>query len=252
VVTTSIKPATEMAAVGLSAATGEVAWSQAADPSVVQSGQLWNGTFASPDIAGAGGDGVAFTWLDLDGNGQVDVRNIATGALLYTDTSQQLFPHTQYLATPSLGLVSISAGGAAQITPSGAQASGYPAGQSAALATSSSGDTALLVADAGVNAFSTDIFTTSSPSSLASASTYDSGLLVSGDFAGNGTQQVVGMPADWTAYQIVNGETGFRQPSGRPAGLKRAGTGTRALGHGAARHGAARHGAARHGVSCAG
>jgi hypothetical protein len=206
------KPATEMAAVGLSAGTGKVAWSQAADPSVVQSGQLWNGTFASPDIAGAGGDGVAFAWLDLDGNGQVDVRNIATGALLYSDASRDLFPFTQFLATPSLGLVGVSASGAAQITPSGAQASGYPWGQSAALATSSSGDTALLVADAGVNAFSTDIFTTSSPSSLASSTTYDSGLLVSGDFAGNGTQQVVGMPADWTAYQIVNGETGFYLP----------------------------------------
>jgi hypothetical protein len=206
------QPATEMAAVGLSAATGKVAWSQAADPSVVQSGQLWNGTFASPDIAGADGDGVAFAWLDLDGNGQVDVRNIATGALLYSDTSQQLFPHTQFVASPSLGLVAVSGTGAAQITPSGAESSGYPFGQSAALATSSSGDTALLTADAGVAAYSTGIFTSSSPSVLASNNTYDSGLLVSGDFAGNGTRQVVGMPADWTAYQVVQGETGFGLP----------------------------------------
>ena len=206
------QPATEMAAVGLSAATGKVAWSQAADPSVVQSGQLWNGTFASPDIAGAGGDGVAFAWLDLDGNGQVDVRNIATGALLYSDTSQQLFPHTEFVASPSLGLVAVSGTGAAQITPSGAESSGYPSGQSAALATSSSGDTALLTADAGVAAYSTGVFTSSSPSILASNDTYDSGLLVSGDFAGNGTQQVVGMPADWTAYQVVQGETGFGLP----------------------------------------
>jgi hypothetical protein len=202
-------PATEMAAVGLSAATGKQLWTRAADRSVVKRGQLWNGTFASPDIAGAGGDGVAFSWQDINGDGQVDVRNITTGALLYSDTSQDLAAVTQFLATPGLGLVGVSQTGSALITPSGAEGSDYPAGVSAALASTSSGQQALLVADAGVNAYGTDIFTTSSPSVLASESTYDTGTLVSGDFAGNGTRQVIAMPADWLGYQVVSAESGY-------------------------------------------
>ena len=204
--------ATEMAAVGLKAATGTLAWSQAANPTAVWDGQLWNGTFASPDIAGAGGDGVAFAWNDNGGDGQVDVRNIATGALLYSDTSQQLSPLTQMLATPALGLIGVSASGAALVTPTGAESSFYPSGQSAALASDAAGDTALLTADAGVQAFGTDTFTASSPTLDGSESEYDSGLLVGGDFAGNGARQVVAMPADWLAYQVVEGESGAFLP----------------------------------------
>ena len=203
--------ATEMAAVGVNAATGTLAWSQAANPSTVWDGQLWNGTFASPDIAGAGGDGVAFAWNDNDGDGQVDVRNIATGALLYSDTSSELSPLTQMLASRSLGLIGVSESGASLVTPSGAESSFYPSGLSGALATDATGDTALLTADASVQAFGSGTFTASSPTLDGSETTYDNGLLVGGDFAGNGTRQVVAMPADWLAYQVVELENGYFQ-----------------------------------------
>ncbi|MHB1431081.1 MAG: hypothetical protein ACYCVZ_03045 [Streptosporangiaceae bacterium] len=204
--------ATEMAAIGLSAATGSLAWSKAANPSVVWDGQLWNGTFASPDIAGAGGNGVAFAWTDSGGDGQIDVRDITTGALLYRDTAQQLSPLTQMLASPGLGLIGVSASGAALVTPTGAKSSYYPSGMSGALATDAAGNTALLTADAGVQAFGVGTFTGSSPTLDGSEVLYDSGLLVGGDFAGNGTRQVVAMPADWTAYQVVEGENGYLLP----------------------------------------
>ncbi|HEX6453314.1 MAG TPA: PQQ-binding-like beta-propeller repeat protein [Trebonia sp.] len=205
--------ATEMAAVGVSAATGNLIWSQAADPSTVLRGQLWNGTFASPDIAGAGGNGVAFAWERTDGDGgQVDVRDIATGALRYSDTSPEIDATTQLLASPGLGLIAVAQGGAALITPSGAEASYYPYGISGALVTTPSGQEGFLTADGGVTAYGTDIFTTSSPSPLASAGIYQSGTLVSGDFAGNGTQQAVAMPADWLGYMIVSKESGYPVP----------------------------------------
>jgi hypothetical protein len=203
-------PAAQMAAVGVSAATGTLVWSHAADPSTVLRGQLWNGTFASPDIAGADGDGVAFAWTTADGGSQVDVRDIATGALLYGDTSDDISAITQFLASPSLGLIAVSQTGSALITPSGAEASIYPEGLSGALATTSSGQQGFLTADAGVSAWGTDIFTTSSLPSEDFVGTYQAGTLVSGDFAGNGTQQAVAMPANWLGYTIVNQETGYR------------------------------------------
>jgi hypothetical protein len=202
-------PATEMAAVGISAATGQRLWSQAADPSSVLRGQLWNGAFASPDIAGAGGDGVAFAWASAQGGSQVDVRNIATGALAYSDTSGDLNAFTQFLASPSLGLIAVSQTGSALITPSGAEANGYPSGMSGALVTSPSGQEAFVTANGQVNEWSTGIFTTSSTPSFDTVGAYQSGTLVSGDFAGNGTQQAAAIPANWLGYQIVNGETGY-------------------------------------------
>ncbi|HEV3380871.1 MAG TPA: hypothetical protein VG142_07825 [Trebonia sp.] len=205
----SATPASEMAAVGVSAATGQQVWSQAADPSAVVRGQLWNGTFASPDIAGAGGDGVAFAWATAQNGSQVDVRNITTGALAYSDTNNQLTGFTQFLASPGLGLIAVSQEGSALITPSGAEANGYPQGMSGALVTSPSGQEGFLTADGQVNEWSTGIFTTSAPPSFDTVGAYESGMLVSGDFAGNGTQQAVAIPANWVGYQIVNGETGY-------------------------------------------
>jgi hypothetical protein len=202
-------PAAEMAAVGVSAATGNLIWSQAANPSTVLRGQLWNGTFASPDIAGASGDGVALAWVSAGGDGsQVDVRDIATGALLYSDTSTKINAITQFLASPSLGLIAVSQTGSALITPSGAEASYYPRGISGALATTPSGQEGFLTADGSVDAWDTGIFTSSSLPSFDFVGTYQSGTLVSGDFAGNGTQQAVAMPANWLGYQVVNAESG--------------------------------------------
>jgi hypothetical protein len=203
---TGLQPAAQMAAVGVRAATGTLAWSAPADPSAVSWGQLFNGTFASPAIAGAGGDGVAFAWERTSGGGQVDVRDIATGALDYSDTSPNLGQFTQFLASPDLGLIAVSESGAALITPSGGESSYYPAGTSGALTTTRSGQEALLIANNGVTAFGTDI-SSATMSGEATTGTYLSGTLVSGDFAGNGTQQAVAMPVDALAYQIVTADS---------------------------------------------
>jgi hypothetical protein len=207
-----LEPAANMATVGLNAATGAVSWSVPAE-SGVANGDLYNGAFASPEIAGAGGDGVAFAWYDTDFGSQVDVRNIVTGALDYSDTTNDLSAFSQFLASPSTGLIAVSQNGAALVTPSGAEGSFWPTGTSASLATTTSGQEALLEANNGVGAFGLDVFTSSSsasssPTGEASVATYLSGTLVPGDFAGNGTQQAVAMPADALAYQIVYGETG--------------------------------------------
>jgi hypothetical protein len=191
--------ATEMAAIGLTATTGKLAWSAAADPSVVQSGELWNGTLASPYIAGASGDGVAFAWEDTDGDGQVDVRDIATGKLLYSDSSSDLSYFTEFLASPGTGLIGVSQTGSALITPAGAESTGAGGGTSATLA-----DGYLVTANAGVNVYSTDIFTDSSATALTSDTTYYSGTVVS-----LGTNQIVEMSPDALAYQIVNAEAGY-------------------------------------------
>jgi hypothetical protein len=204
-------PATEMAAIGVSAATGKLIWKQVADPSAVTRGQLWNGAFTSPDIAGAGGRGVAFAWAD-DNDTKVDVRDITTGALLYQDTTSQLVGLSQFLASPSLGLIAITQTGSALITPSGAEDSDYPSGLSAALASTPSGQQGLLTAPGTVDAYSTDAFTASSPSWQDSVGNDQSGTLISGDFAGDGTQQVVALPANWQAYSIVGQETGYGLP----------------------------------------
>lgn len=206
-------PAANMAAVGLKATSGALAWSAPADPSTVANGDLYNGAFSSPEIAGAGGEGVAFAWSDTNYGSQVDVRDIVTGALDYSDSSYYLNAFSQFLVSPSLGLIASSQNGAVLITPTGSEGSFWPSGESAALATTTSGQQALLTAYNGVRAFGTDVFTSpsspsASPNGEASVGTYLSGTLVAGDFAGNGTQQAVAMPADSLAYQIVFAETG--------------------------------------------
>jgi len=201
-----------MAAVGISAATGKLAWSQAADTATVARGNLWNGAYAGPGIAGAGGDGVAFAWTDNDGEGQIDVRDIATGALDYSDLSQDLSSFAEYVNWPGEGLVAVTQFGSALITPAGAEASFMPNGLSGAIATDKAGDSALLVANAGTTAYGSDVFTNANATDLTYDLTYDTGNLVSGDFAGNGTKQVVAMPANWMAYQIVNEESGESLP----------------------------------------
>ena len=204
--------ATKMAAIGLDAATGRLVWDQPADPSAVQAGDLWNGTYASPDIAGVGGKGVAFAWSEPGGSGKVDVRDITTGALAYSASSPNLSQLSQLMATPSLGLIGISTQGGARITPAGPVSTGSLFGVSAAMATDTAGDTALVTGDVSAQAYGTDIFTDASAAIAGSSTTFDSGLLVGGDFAGNGTRQVVALPADWLAYQVVEAEAGFMFP----------------------------------------
>jgi hypothetical protein len=190
-----------MAAVAVDTGTGALVWSVAEDGTAIMRGQLWNGVAAGPD-------GIAFTWQTRDGRGEVDVRDAATGALAYSDTSSDLALHTEYLRDASLGLIAVSQEGAVRITASGGESSYRPSGLSGALARSASGAEALLVSDAGTTAWGTDVFTNASATSLGSDETYLAGALVSGDFADDGSRQVVAIPGDWLAYRVVNAESG--------------------------------------------
>lgn len=198
--------ASHLAAVGVSAATGAMKWSHKPGRAVLR-GQLWNGVIASPDIAGSGGHGVAFTW-QTSGSGRVDVRDIRTGALLYSVTADDLDSHTAFLAVPRIGLVAVSQLGSVVIKPGSGAESTLLSGMSMAVASTASGSSALLVAYNGVTAYGTSALTDSSAAPLASDNTYSAGMLVAGDFAGNGRSQVVTLPVDSIAYRVVGNESG--------------------------------------------
>ena len=202
-------PATEMAAVGVNASTGSPLWVQQPGPSGIENGELWNGVIASPAIPGAGGDGVAFAWQTTSGGGQVDVRDIRTGALLYSDASSDLASHTAFLADPGAGLIDESGQGAALITAAGPRAASELGGQSIALAAAADGTQAFLVGSGDeVDAYPADVFTAATTPPAASNQTYDVGTLISGDFAGNGSEQVVSLPPDMIAEMVAAEETG--------------------------------------------
>ena len=232
--------ASHLAAVGVSAATGAVKWSHQPGRTVLR-GQLWNGVIASPAIAGASGHGVAFTW-QTSGSGRVDVRDIRTGALVYSDTADDLDSHTAFLAAPGVGLVAVSQLGSVVIKPGGGAESTLLSGMSMAVASTAGGSSALLVADNGVTAYGTSALTDPSAAPLASDNTYSAGTLVAGDFAGKGRSQVVTLPVDSIAYRVVGNESGANpygyqdtQPHG-VAVLALTGTGAAAAAARAPRH----------------
>jgi PQQ enzyme-like repeat protein len=200
--------ATEMAAVGVSASTGAAVWVQQPDPSDIRRGQLWNGVIASPYIPDAGGNGVAFTWQTQQGAGQVDVRDIRTGALLYSDTADYLSNHTDFLADPAVGLIAESGQGAVPIGPAGGQGASTLSGLSLAIGKGQDGSPALLVAKSFVAEYPPAALTDPALDEFVDNETYNAGTLVSGDFAGNGSRQVVAIPQDGVASSIVTGEAG--------------------------------------------
>lgn len=90
--------AADQAVAGLDGVTGKVVWTAtAASPAGAYTEPLVDGgVAASPDIPGAGGNGVALTWMegstpDVDST-EVDVRDADTGALQYTQTVPDLGP----------------------------------------------------------------------------------------------------------------------------------------------------------------
>lgn len=194
-------PATEMAAMAVSAETGSLLWSQPSSPSAIELGDLWNGVAIGPD-------GVAFTWQTRDGSGDVDVRNIATGDLVYSNVSRLISQHTQFIDDPAGDLIAVSRFGAVLIGPAGGQASSRPAGTSAAYATSAAGTSALLVANTTVTAWGTNVFTNPVATQLAADHTDNQGTLLGADFSGAGPRQVAAVAADWLAYQVVQRESG--------------------------------------------
>ena len=203
-------PATVMAAVGIDATTGHAAWTVPADPATTARGQLWNGVVAGPGIPGAGGHGMATTWQTATGSGRVDVRDIRTGALYYSDTDDVLDPHTGYVTDPSVGLIAVGQAGSALVTPDGAKESTMASGMSMALIRTAHAGSALMVADADIRAFPTDLFQRTDQDTLADLSSYNSGTMAAADFTGDGDEVAVSTPPDWLGYQVVSGESGYR------------------------------------------
>ncbi len=189
---------TTMAAVGVGAH-GKVAWTAPASPATTSHAVLWNGVFASPQIPGGGPDGVAFAWQDSSGAGQVDVRNAVTGALTYSNVSDNLAGLRSWAIDPSLGLLAVGET-AAVIGPSGPTAVSGPQGTGAAI-TGSGGQPVLLTANNEIASFPAATLAGLQGGSVASNNTFLPGTLVPAGPAS--ASQVLALPADQLGYQIV-------------------------------------------------
>jgi hypothetical protein len=189
---------TTMAAVGVGAH-GKVAWTAPASTSTTSRAVLWNGVFASPQIPGGGPDGVAFTWQDTSGAGQVDVRNAVTGALMYSDVSDALFGERAWAVDPGLGLLSIGQG-SVLIQPSGATGLSEPQGTGGAVV-ESGGQPVLLTANNEIRAYPAGTAAGLQGGFAASNNTFMPGTLVPAGPASGG--QVLALPEDLLGYQVV-------------------------------------------------
>ena len=195
-----------MAAIGLSAATGQPAWTVPADPNTIWHGQLWNGVIASPNIPGASGHGVALAWTTTDGQGVIDVRDARTGALDYANTDDALDSHSSYVADPSVGLIAVGLNGSVQITPQGPKPNGFATGRAGAAVPMPGSGEALLFANSELNAYPTTFGTDTGP--LSTDVSIDANSVMTADL-GAGRQAIAGSD-DPIAYQIVNSAAGVR------------------------------------------
>jgi hypothetical protein len=190
---------TTMAAVGIDAR-GHLAWTAPADPSTIAHPTLWHGVFASPDITGAGATGIALSWQDSNGAGQVDVRDAVTGKLLYSNVSSDLYDQKGWAVDPALGLIALGAG-SVLIRPTGAVTTGLSG--VAATATDSAGVPVVLVADNEVYAYPGATVQSLGGQPAAIDNTFTPGALVPDGPAAGG--QVIAVPEDLLAWQIVDG-----------------------------------------------
>lgn len=195
--------ASTMAAVGLDATTGSPLWTAPADPATTRKAQLWNGVAGGAGIAGAGADGAAFSWLDHNYDGRVDVRDARTGALLYSNAASDLGNHNGYVLDPQLGLFAYTDYGFAAITPGGPTLATGLSGSGAAIARAGS-TPLLLTANAGVSAF---------PMSVLGSADFvdpvaDNETFLAGRLVGTGTG-VATLPIDWRSRRIVLRENGI-------------------------------------------
>jgi PQQ-like domain len=201
--------AAAMAEVGISGATGRVAWT-APQPATTTSGsQPRNGVIASPDIPGAGGLGAAFSWTTSDGDGRVDVRNAVTGALDYTNDAPELAAHQGFLTDPQLGLIDYGQDGTTVIKPSGPQAHDSVDAYSAAVTTAPSGQRMLDVAYNSLQAYPVSLLSTPGAEGqpLATDPAYLPGQVVAARLAGLGSV-VVTIPQNQTVLEVIAAEQG--------------------------------------------
>ena len=195
---------TVMAAIGIDAVSGHTLWNSAADPTTIAGAQLRNGVIAGPGIPGAGADGAAFTWTTSEGDGQVDVRNARTGALLYSNVEAHLGNHESYTLVPGVGLISIGEGGTVSIQPGGATESDWLSGSDVAVA-ESGGTPVVLDAQAGLSAWPVSVLSSGDNAldPLADSFAFLAGKL---DVTSNNT--VLALPINWTEHEITNEEDG--------------------------------------------
>lgn len=206
-------PATSMAAIGLDAASGKLKWSVAGDPSTTIDQQLTGGVIAGAGIPGAGADGAAFAWTTTDYQGRVDVRDAQTGALIYSDTSQNLAQHAGYLLSPTVGLLAIGQSGVFSVSPTGASGADFVQGNDIALA-EAGGKPVLVTSSYGLDVY---------PLSAASeGSNYiqplaDLGTFMTGNVYVNADNQIIATDQDRTEQVVLQGEAGQFLPSSASA-----------------------------------
>jgi PQQ-like domain len=190
---------TTMAAIGIGPS-GSVAWTAPASPSTTSHADLWNGVFAGPGIPAAGSTGVALSWQDTGGMGEVDVRDAATGKLLYSNVSGSLGNQQGWTVDPALGLIAIGSN-AVVISPGGPAAVSLN-GTSAAVV-DSAGKPVFLLASNMVNAYPGATLAGLGGLPAATNYTFTPGTLVPmGPGAGG---EVIALPQDLIAYEVVAG-----------------------------------------------
>ena len=193
-----------MAAIGIDAVTGHTLWTAAADPTTIAAAQLRNGVIAGPGIPGAGATGAAFTWTTSENDGQVDVRNARTGALLYSNVEADLGNHESYTLVPGVGLIAIGEGGTVSIQPGGATESDWLSGSDVAVA-ESGGTPVVLDAQAGLSAWPVSVLSSGGNvlDPLADSFAFLAGKL---DVTSDNT--VLALPINWTEHEITSEENG--------------------------------------------
>ena len=189
---------TTMAAVGIGP-DGKVTWTAPASAATTSHAVLWNGVFASPVIPGGGADGVAFAWQDTSGAGEVDVRNAVTGALIYSNASDDLSGQRGWVIDPPVGLLSVG-NNTVLIQPGGPTGLPGLSGTGSAVV-DSAGTPVFLLADNQINAYPAATIRGLQGQPAAGNNTFMPGTLIPAGPAAGG--QVLALPEDLTGWLVV-------------------------------------------------
>jgi hypothetical protein len=198
--------------VSVDARTGKTVWDLPADPSVLSTGQL-DAAYASPDIPGADGHGVALAWAAKDPNGPsgttlVEVRDSRTGTVLTSHTGGGSTTNIAFSADPKDGLAWYHFAVISRLMPDGktwTDTGMFSDTYSGAFATSTGGSTVLLDSPFGAQAYDPALFDGNNdyPGDLAETGPLDDAhqLVVDGS-------QVLGLEQDIREWGINDEWTG--------------------------------------------
>ncbi|WP_194923990.1 outer membrane protein assembly factor BamB family protein [Catenulispora pinisilvae] len=150
--------------VSVDARTGKTVWDLPADPSVLSTAPL-DAVYASPDIPGADGHGVALAWAASDGSPagttRVEVRDSRTGAVLTSHTGGGSTTNIDFSADPSDGLAWYHFAVISRLLPDGktwTDTGMFSDTYSGGFATSTGGSTVLLDSPFGASAYDPALF----------------------------------------------------------------------------------------------